>query len=801
VLLSLFKSKKTWAFGYLILVFLFGISFFIDFSSAATQYTLSITYINGGLVTLNPKNPGDKYDNGTSVQLFAEAPGWSFTGWSGDLTGSDNPANITMDSDKDITATFTQDEYTLTVNKVGSGSVEQNPDQTTYHYGDEVTLSATPDPGWSFTGWSVNVVEDKVTILEDTQVTATFTQDEYTLTVNKVGSGSVEQNPDQTTYHYGDEVTLSATPDPGWSFTGWSVNVVEDKVTILEDTQVTATFTFSPVMYNLTTSTTGTGAGSIKLNPTGGLYAVGTVVTMTAIPISGSFTGWSGDLTGSDNPATITMDADKDITAKFTRKTGGGGGGGVQNFTLSVSIEGTGSGLIELDPPGDSYVPGTEVSITATPDLGSSFSGWSGDASGSVNIISITMDLDRSINATFTKIMFPLEVKKIGSGSVSKKPDQDSYIFGNSIQLIAVPARNWVFSGWSGDASGNITSLFITMDRAKSVTATFTQLFDITLSSRGVNGTNKNSDYIIFDRSNLTLPQKISKRSGDYLVSFEVSDLYFFVGWEVTGNLTLRNSTANPTNVAIIGNGNITAIYQIKRWSFTFIVKDPRGEPFEDVSVFSILQPSNQPVLNKKTNLNGTGVFLNIIAGRYQFKAEKDGYSTITKDNELQSTKDRIYEFKLSRANATINVLVTDSSGYPLKNVKVSSINEPKGQDHLLNVTDAKGMTQFNQINVGEYNLLALVSGYKTQIVKVSVLQNEDKIQTFILNPLEDTSSSDKNKLSDVTILIIGAVLSTLGAVAIVLYSKGVLKIPFMKTERVIVYDFPCGRYYYYILL
>jgi uncharacterized repeat protein (TIGR02543 family) len=34
---------------------------------------------------------------------------WSFTGWSGDLTGATNPQNLTMDGDKTITATFTED--------------------------------------------------------------------------------------------------------------------------------------------------------------------------------------------------------------------------------------------------------------------------------------------------------------------------------------------------------------------------------------------------------------------------------------------------------------------------------------------------------------------------------------------------------------------------------------------------------------------------------------------------------------------------------------------------------------------
>lgn len=59
--------------------------------------------------------------------------------------------------------------------------------------------------------------------------------------------------------------------------------------------------------------------GTITLYPAGGTYLSGTVVTVTATPDSGfKFSGWSGDLSGSENPATITIDGNKSITANFT---------------------------------------------------------------------------------------------------------------------------------------------------------------------------------------------------------------------------------------------------------------------------------------------------------------------------------------------------------------------------------------------------------------------------------------------------------------------------------------------------
>jgi hypothetical protein len=75
--------------------------------------------------------------------------------------------------------------------------------------------------------------------------------------------------------------------------------------------------------YTLTTAVSPSGAGTITLNPAGGSYAPGTVVTVTATAASGwRFNNWTGDLSGSTNPTTITMNSNKSVTAVFVA-TGG----------------------------------------------------------------------------------------------------------------------------------------------------------------------------------------------------------------------------------------------------------------------------------------------------------------------------------------------------------------------------------------------------------------------------------------------------------------------------------------------
>jgi chitodextrinase len=75
------------------------------------------------------------------------------------------------------------------------------------------------------------------------------------------------------------------------------------------------------------------GSGTVDLQPSGGFYVQGTTVTLTPVPSSDwSFLSWSGDLTGSDDPATLTILADTTVTATFSET------GGADPVTLSVQI-------------------------------------------------------------------------------------------------------------------------------------------------------------------------------------------------------------------------------------------------------------------------------------------------------------------------------------------------------------------------------------------------------------------------------------------------------------------------------
>ncbi|MEZ4664629.1 MAG: tandem-95 repeat protein, partial [Caldilineaceae bacterium] len=156
---------------------------------------------------------------------------------------------------------------------------------------------------------------------------------------------------------------------------------------------VTCTFTNTRTVQTLSINQAGNGSGSLSNDPSGTSFPYGTVVTLTATADTGStFTGWSGDVSGSSNPVTVTIEADTAVTGTFT----------LEQYALTLATDGNGSGNVAADPDQTLYDYGTVVTLTATAETGSAFSGWSGDVSGSSNPVAVTIGADTAVTATFT---------------------------------------------------------------------------------------------------------------------------------------------------------------------------------------------------------------------------------------------------------------------------------------------------------------------------------------------------------------------------------------------------------------
>jgi len=208
---------------------------------------------------------------------------------------------------------------------------------------------------------------------------------EYTLSVNTVGSGSVTRVPSQTIYLYGDVVTLTATADPGWYFGQWSGDasgiLTQTQITMTADKVVTATFVAAlPTYYTLTMSIVGSGV----ITPAAGIhpYLSGTLVSLSASPMEGSqFDDWSGGLESAANPAQLTMDTDKAVTATFSLSSANHAptaDAGADQYAIQgdvVTLDGSGSrdpdvgdsltySWAQTGGPAITLMPGATISLT-----------------------------------------------------------------------------------------------------------------------------------------------------------------------------------------------------------------------------------------------------------------------------------------------------------------------------------------------------------------------------------------------------------------------------------------------------
>jgi uncharacterized repeat protein (TIGR02543 family) len=159
-----------------------------------------------------------------------------------------------------------------------------------------------------------------------------------------------------------------------------------DGSTIAKDT----TWTFTTLnVYTLNTTSVN---GVVVKNPNALTYNSGTNVQLTATANVGyTFSSWSGDATGTTNPLTVNVNANKNITANFTSN--------ASNFTLNVTAVG---GSVSRNPNQLTYPNGTNVVITPTPNAGYTFTSWSGDVTSIVSPLTVNMNSNKNITANFT---------------------------------------------------------------------------------------------------------------------------------------------------------------------------------------------------------------------------------------------------------------------------------------------------------------------------------------------------------------------------------------------------------------
>ncbi len=220
----------------------------------------------------------------------------------------------------------------------------------------------------------------------------------YKLDLAVDGAGTIDPAPGTRLYAPGANVSVTATAASGATFTGWSGNATGTSnplsVAMDSDKALTAHFSGGSATTTYTLTLASSGAGSTTPAAGAHSYSSGATVSVTATATSGAtFTGWSGDATGTSNPVSVVMSSDKALTAHFSEG---------DDTTYTLTLTSTGNGSTAPAAGAHSYSPGATVSVTATPTSGATFTGWSGDAAGTDNPISVAMTSNKSLTAQFS---------------------------------------------------------------------------------------------------------------------------------------------------------------------------------------------------------------------------------------------------------------------------------------------------------------------------------------------------------------------------------------------------------------
>ncbi|MEK7408931.1 MAG: hypothetical protein AAB225_28035 [Acidobacteriota bacterium] len=319
--------------------------------TAGTQHTIATTSPQAGPT-------GTQY-------VFAS---WSDAGAiSHTITASSSPATYT--------ANFTTQYYLTTAASPPAGGTI-SPASGWYNSGAVVSVSATPNSGYVFSGFSGDLTggsPQNLTMNGPKSVTANFTplgQVQHVITTTPVVGLSVTVDgagcTSPCTFYWtpGTSHTISTAwsysgpPDTRYVFSTWSDGGARTHTITASSSPATYTATFT-TQYLLRTAASPAAGGTIS--PATSWRNSGTQVQISATANSGYvFSGFSGALSGTTTPQNLTMNGPKSVTANFTAT--------VQHVitTTPVGLSLTVEGAPCTSPCTRQWVPGTQYSIGTT---------------------------------------------------------------------------------------------------------------------------------------------------------------------------------------------------------------------------------------------------------------------------------------------------------------------------------------------------------------------------------------------------------------------------------------------------
>ena len=541
-----------------------------DFAITKTvaQYTITANSNNEAWGTVSGGGP---YDPGATCVLHAEPkPGYVFIEWRKNGTAVNINPNYSFTVTQDATyvgvfgeAPVVNYEITTEVVPAGAGTVTV-AGGAIHEAGSTTTLEAIPNPGYTFAHWQDGNTDNPrtITVTGDATYTATFTQDNYTITTGVIpaGAGTVSVTGGTTNLHYGDVVTLTAVPATDYEFQAWQDGNDENPrtVTVTGNMSFTATFTETgTTMFNVTANVSPAGAGTV--NGTGP-FPAGASTILEAVANPGyTFSHWQDGST--TNPRTVTVTGDMSFTAYFTQN----------SYIITVVASPTNGGTVD---GGGSYHYGDYANLTALAASGYEFQGWSDGSTANPHPVMVTG------NATYTATFSPTGatyytvsayVSPAGAGTVD---GTGSFPAGTTTTLTAIANSGYVFDHWNDGLT--TATRTVTVNSNMSFTAYFTaNQYTITVSASPANGgtVGGGGNYAYGAVATLTATPNTG---------------FSFMQWS-------DGSTANPRSVTVTGNASYTALF-LAEGGETFLLTVTTDNPLLGQAMGSGIYPAGASV-------------------------------------------------------------------------------------------------------------------------------------------------------------------------------------------------------------
>ena len=518
--------------------------------TADATYTASFDY-NQYTVTAQTSNATMGSATGTQtvnyltpVTLTAAANyGYSFAGWYEADTLYSNELVIAVPalSDRTLTATYTINQYTVTVESddevMGSVSGTATEDYLT-----NITITATANPGYHFVRWNDNstVNPREVSVTENATYTAYFTYNQYTVSVSSASTTMGTVAPATSTLNFLSSVEISATPKTGYHFTQWNDGNTDNPrtVTVSEPGDLSFTASFDTNVYTVTTAVNDEAMGSVTESSSVKHFKS---IALVATPNHGyHFVNWTdanGNAKGNAATLNVSPVSDTALTANFT----------YNQYTVTGQSANTTMGTVSGTATVN-YL--TDVTLTAAANYGYHFTGWSNGAT--TESITIQATKDTTVTALFDYNQYTVtglsadDAKGTVSGTATV-----NYL--TDVVLTATAATGYHFVQWNDGNTDNPRTVSATENMT--FTATFAiNLYNITLAYNAERGVVTNDDASGAAVAAGYVFENVEHGSTLHLTA-EVFEGSRFAGWG-DGNITVNTASIEYT---ALRNATLTA--------------------------------------------------------------------------------------------------------------------------------------------------------------------------------------------------------------------------------------------------